>query len=72
VAVEEDGRFVGAARIELPLMDKRRLGEVDLIVHPEARRRGVGDGVGCRVRAELEQADRSLVSAWVPGRPAAP
>ena len=67
LAIEEDGRFVGAARIELPLMDNASLGEVDLRVHPEARRRGVGTALAARVRVELEQADRSLVSAWVPG-----
>ena len=67
LAAEDDGRFVGAATIELPLTDNTALGEVDLLVHPEARRRGVGTALAARVRTELERADRRLVSAWVPG-----
>lgn len=67
LAADDDNRFVGAARIELPLMDNAALGEVDLMVHPETRRLGVGTALAARVRTELERAGRSLVSAWVPG-----
>ena len=41
LGAQEGGRLVGAARIELPQRDNRHLAELDLTVHPSARRRGV-------------------------------
>jgi GNAT superfamily N-acetyltransferase len=42
LAVHDAGDVVGAARLELPQNDNRHLVEVDLAVHPSARRRGAG------------------------------
>jgi GNAT superfamily N-acetyltransferase len=55
LAAVEDGAVVGAARLELPLLDNEHLCELVLVVHPDARRRGVAraldDEVVRRVRA---------------------
>lgn len=42
VAVDDEGRTLGAADISLPLLDNPTLATFDLIVHPEYRRRGIG------------------------------
>ena len=47
-------RLVGAARIELPQRDNLHLAELDLTVHPSARRRGVARAL----QAELERLAR--------------
>ena len=39
---EEDGRIVGLLVVRLPDLDNLHLGLLDLIVHPDVRRRGVG------------------------------
>ena len=41
-AAVADGRVVGALRLLLPLRDNPTTGVLDLAVHPDARRRGVG------------------------------
>lgn len=56
LVVLDGGRAAGAARLELPDKDNQHLCEALLMVHPEARRRGIGraldDEVVRRVRAE--------------------
>ena len=47
-------RLVGAARLELPQRDNLHLAELDLTVHPSARRRGVARAL----QAELERLAR--------------
>lgn len=39
---EQDGRIVGLLVVRLPDMDNLHLGALDLFVHPEYRRRGIG------------------------------
>ncbi len=51
LAVREEGRTVGAARMEIPQRDNPHLVEMVLAVHPELRRRGVG-------RALVDEMDR--------------
>jgi GNAT superfamily N-acetyltransferase len=54
LAARVDGAVVGIARLVLPQRDNRHMVELDLAVHPAARRRGTGrallDEVGRRVR----------------------
>lgn len=56
LVARDGGVTVGAARLELPQKDNHHLGEVLLMVHPDARRRGAGraldDELVRRVRAE--------------------
>ena len=54
LARDDEGRPVGAARMSLPLRDNLHLCELELAVHPQARRRGVGR----RLLAEVEQRAR--------------
>ncbi len=42
LARDEDGRPVGAAALQLPLLDNLQQGFVEVSVHPGARRRGLG------------------------------
>lgn len=60
---EEDGRTVGLLIVRLRDLDNRHLGMVDLAVHPDARRRGVGTAL-LRRAVEVLAADgrRSLLA----------
>jgi GNAT superfamily N-acetyltransferase len=55
------GRVVGAARMELPQKDNEHLCETVLVVHPEARRRGVARALDDEVVRRVRAAGRSTV-----------
>lgn len=59
-----DGRVVGAARAELPQRDNPHLVEVDLAVHPAARRRGAGRALLQAVERLTREAGRTTVLGY--------
>lgn len=61
LAVLDGGRAVAAARVELPLTDNRHLCEHVLVVHPDARRRGIGRLLDEEVVRRARKADRDTV-----------
>ena len=64
VAVHEQGRPTGVVRIELPLRDNLHLCEIDLAVHPEARRRGVGRVLVEEVERRARELGRTTVVGY--------
>jgi GNAT superfamily N-acetyltransferase len=61
IAVREDGAVVGAARLDLPQKDNQHLAEVVLVVHPQARRRGIGRALDGEVVRRMRAAGRSTI-----------
>ena len=61
LAAVEDGAVVGAARLDLPQKDNLHLCETVLVVHPDARRRGVGRALDDEVVRRVRALDRSTV-----------
>jgi GNAT superfamily N-acetyltransferase len=58
---EQDGRVVGLLVVRLPDLDNLHLGLLDLIVHPDVRRRGVGTGLLRRALSVLTDRGRRVV-----------
>lgn len=54
-------RVVGAASYQLPQSENRSLMYLDLIVHPQYRRRGIGTGLLEEIYAVARQQERSLI-----------
>ncbi len=65
LATDDDGRPVGAARMSLPLRDNQHQCELDLAVHPRARRRGVGRRLLAEVERRAREEGRTTVLAQV-------
>ena len=67
VAEDAGGAVVGAAAVVLPLKDNLVLGEVDLAVRPEARRRGVGTALLRTLEDECGRRGRTRLIADIEG-----
>ncbi|GAA2172556.1 GNAT family N-acetyltransferase [Agrococcus versicolor] len=65
-----DGRLVARGYVELSRREALHVAGVDVLVLPEARRRGVGTAVWRAARAICEADGRTTVQAWVDHRPA--
>ena len=61
LAVREGSSVVGAARLDFPLKDNEHLCETVLVVHPDARRRGVARALDEEVVRRVRAAGRSTV-----------
>lgn len=72
VVAEHAGRTIGLGDLGLPLTDNLHLATMNVTVHPDHRRRGVGTALLGRLRAGAEAAGRRLATAWVPGQQLAP
>lgn len=70
LARDGDRRAVGAAKLSLPMRDNVHLAELELAVHPDARRRGVGRSLAVEVEQQLREQDRTTVMAYVDEPPA--
>lgn len=64
LAARDGDRVVGAARLELPLKDNEHLCEVVLVVHPDARRRGVGRALDAEVVRRVRADGRTTVLGY--------
>ncbi len=64
LAAHEDDRCVGAARVELPQRDNLHTCEVELVVHPGARRRGVGRALCAQVERVARDQGRTAAAAY--------
>ena len=74
LSVEVGGEVVGAARLDTPRRDNLHLAEVEVFVHPGARRRGVGRSLVAEVERRLEADGRSSLIGYTdepPGRSSA-
>jgi GNAT superfamily N-acetyltransferase len=58
---EMDGRIVGSMVVRLPDTDNLHVGLLDLVVHPDVRRRGVGTGLLDRALVVLTREDRRVL-----------
>lgn len=65
LARDDDGRAVGSAKISLPQRDNPHLCEIELAVHPGARRRGVGRALAGEVERLVRQDGRTTLLAYV-------
>ena len=68
-----DGACVATGTLTLPMMDNLHLGDVDVAVHPEHRRRGHGTQMLAHLTAEARAAGRDTLSAeavWAYDAPA--
>lgn len=70
LARDTDQRAVGAAKLSLPMRDNLHLAELELAVHPDVRRRGVGRSLAMEVDRQLRAAGRTTVLAYVDEPPA--
>src|SRR6478735_385643 len=63
----EDDRVVGEATVELPALDNTDSASVRLVVHPEARRRGVGAALWAEALRFVDGTGRTRVQngAWL-------
>ncbi|MCU1691943.1 MAG: family N-acetyltransferase [Frankiales bacterium] len=61
--VRDDGRPVGAGRVELPLRDNTHLLYAEAHVHPDARRRGAGRALLRAAEEQAAAAGRALLTA---------
>lgn len=59
-------RPVGAARLVLPQLDNRHVGELWIVVHPEVRRRGIGRALLDVAVRSMREDGRTTVMAEVP------
>ena len=64
LAAHDDGRCVGAARVELPQRDNLHTCEVELVVHPGARRRGVGRALCGQVEQVAREQGRTAAACY--------
>ncbi|MDN4163599.1 GNAT family N-acetyltransferase [Nocardioides abyssi] len=60
-ATDDDGRVVGAGRLEVPLLDNPHLAELEVHVVPDARRQGVGSTVLADLEARAVAAGRRVL-----------
>lgn len=65
-----DGRLVARGYVELSRHEALHVAGVDVLVLPEARRRGVGTAVWRAIERILDADGRTTVQAWVDHRPA--
>lgn len=70
VARDPGGRAVGGARLALPQRDNLHLCELELAVHPEARRRGVGRALSADIERLMRTDRRTTVLSYVDEPPA--
>ncbi len=70
LARDRDGPPVGAAKLSLPMRDNLHLAELELAVHPDARRHGVGRKLVSEVEQRLRELGRTTVLAYVDEPPA--
>jgi GNAT superfamily N-acetyltransferase len=59
-----DGRPVAVAFLQLPERDNRHLAALSMVVHPDARRRGLGRELFERLSATARDAGRTTLSAF--------
>ncbi|PSK99125.1 acetyltransferase (GNAT) family protein [Haloactinopolyspora alba] len=64
---EDDGMAVGAAVLGLPQRDNTTLGEPEVHVRPEHRRRGIGSAMLEVLRADARAQNRSTLLTWLEG-----
>lgn len=64
-----DGRLVARGCVELSRREALHIAGVDVLVLPEARRRGVGTAVWHAIEAILDADGRTVAQAWVEHRP---
>lgn len=69
VAIVDD-RIVGRSVIELSRNEALHIGVVDVLVHPDARRRRVGTALWQRASQILADDGRTTIQSWVDHRPA--
>jgi GNAT superfamily N-acetyltransferase len=68
-----DGRPAGLLDVGFPLRDNTHVGHVDLVVHPELRRRGIGARLyGTAVALIRERGRKVLMSNYVASLPGGP
>lgn len=60
----ERGSVVGAASAHFPEAENSQLGLVEVVVHPAARRRGIGTAMLDALLPELRARGRTLVEGW--------
>ena len=72
---DDEGDIVGAAGLDMPLKDNRRLATIEIVVRPDRRRRGIGSALLQVLEKEAAERGRTslLVSVHgsVPGKPTA-
>lgn len=65
--IGKDGdRVVSAARIHMPLQDNRHRAEVDLMVHPDLRKQGLGTAMLQQVETRLSDYGRDTIHSHMP------
>ena len=64
LATRQEGAFVGIARLALPQRDNRHMVELDLAVHPAARRRGLGRALLGEVEQRAREQGRTTVAGF--------
>lgn len=64
---DDDGAVVGAAALGLPLLDNLKLGEPEVFVHPDARRRGIGSTLLSTVEDAARANGRSSLMTYIEG-----
>ncbi|HEX6234492.1 MAG TPA: GNAT family N-acetyltransferase [Jiangellaceae bacterium] len=72
---DDEGDIVGAAGLDMPLKDNRRLATIEIVVRPDRRRRGIGSALLQVMEKEAAERGRTslLVSVHgsVPNKPTA-
>jgi GNAT superfamily N-acetyltransferase len=63
-AAYANGRLIGFTRLWLPAQENAQVGVVEITVHPEVRRQGVGSGLLRPVLRVLETEGRTMVEGW--------
>lgn len=76
LVAERDGKVIGYASAMLPGLDNKHLVEIELDVHPEHRRAGVGSALLAEIERIARADARTVLLAYVPdtveGRPLLP
>lgn len=62
-ALDEDDRVVAGAELSMPVRDNLELAIIDLVVHPNHRRRGTGSALLAHVLGAAREAGRSSIVA---------
>ncbi|MDN3241205.1 GNAT family N-acetyltransferase [Glycomyces tritici] len=65
-AAVRDGRVLGHLDLSLPFLDNTHLMNLELGVHPDERRRGVGSALLRHAEQRAAEEGRTSVSSWVP------
>ncbi|WP_026925363.1 GNAT family N-acetyltransferase [Glycomyces arizonensis] len=65
-AAVRDGRALGWYSIELPVRDNTHLAEIELEVHPDHRRQGIGSALLAHLERRAAELGRTTVSTWAP------